>query len=258
MRLINLRTSCALLLLLLALSIAGLRLSEHVAYGQTCSSTNTAQVNKKGWTKGQTVTVYIDPAIQGDARRAIEQAFNNWNAANQSNNSNVSYTFSTTAPTSGTYFTVSYASQVTTSSGTPVRALTSTTSDSSDVTTSAATRLDQRMTNYDAVLETMSHEIGHPAGFGDCSSCAPSDSVMSLVPYEPNDPSTYNQAYGRATSPTACDNQNLQQTNYPTGSTGGGGGGGSTGCTNYYWLYYESYDGGQTWYLVDVQYAGCW
>lgn len=43
---------------------------------------------------------------------------------------------------------------------------------------------------------------------------------------------------------------------YPSSCYGGGGGGG--GCTPYYWNYYESHDGGQTWYLVDSSYAGCW
>ncbi len=43
------------------------------------------------------------------------------------------------------------------------------------------------------------------------------------------------------------------------GSGGGGGGGGGGGyCTPYYWVYYESYDGGRTWHVVDVSYAGCW
>ena len=39
---------------------------------------------------------------------------------------------------------------------------------------------------------------------------------------------------------------------------GGGGGGGGTYCTPYYWVYYESWDGGLTWEVVDISYAGCW
>jgi hypothetical protein len=41
---------------------------------------------------------------------------------------------------------------------------------------------------------------------------------------------------------------------------GGGGppGGGGHPCTPYYWVYYESMDGGMTWYIVDISYAGCW
>ena len=32
-----------------------------------------------------------------------------------------------------------------------------------------------------------------------------------------------------------------------------------TGCTNYYWVWYESDDDGETWYATgEVDYAGCW
>jgi hypothetical protein len=39
---------------------------------------------------------------------------------------------------------------------------------------------------------------------------------------------------------------------------GSGPGGGSQPCTPYYWVYYESLDGGYTWEVIDIQYAGCW
>lgn len=49
---------------------------------------------------------------------------------------------------------------------------------------------------------------------------------------------------------------------------GGGGGGSSKGgnietynyyeCTSYYWVLYNSWDDGQTWFEVDRWYAGCW
>jgi hypothetical protein len=38
----------------------------------------------------------------------------------------------------------------------------------------------------------------------------------------------------------------------------GGGGGGGGGCTEYWWVYYESYDGGLTYTEVSRSYAGCW
>ncbi len=43
------------------------------------------------------------------------------------------------------------------------------------------------------------------------------------------------------------------------GNSGGGGGGGymEAPCTPYYWVYYESWDGGKTWDAVDTMYAGC-
>jgi hypothetical protein len=94
-----------------------------------------------------------------------------------------------------------------------------------------------------------------------------------------------NDVIGRATTPTGCDNQQLQLTNYPncpgSGSyecaQSGGiwnestcfcephnlGGNGDVGgfeytCTPYYWYYFLSWDGGKTWQLVDYSYAGCW
>lgn len=44
----------------------------------------------------------------------------------------------------------------------------------------------------------------------------------------------------------------------PTPGTGGGGGYFYRHCTDYYWVYYESYDGGETWHAVRYDYAGCW
>jgi hypothetical protein len=266
----------------LAVLFAGLQASVPAAFSQTCGPNNTPQITRSGWQRHQTVTVYIDPAIQGDARLGVEQAFDNWNAANAANNSGVTYTVSATPPAAGTAsFTVSYANQIIGTNGSPVRAQTSTTLDANGVTTSAAARLDIHMTDFDAVLEAMSHEIGHPAGFGHCPTCTVVDSVMAQPPYDPNDPDTYNVAYGRPTSPTPCDNQTLQTNNYPycnpplgvvcvwdfaTCSCFQQGGGGfdppwddpGFECTRYYWVTYESWDGGQTWNPVDSVYAGCW
>lgn len=53
----------------------------------------------------------------------------------------------------------------------------------------------------------------------------------------------------------------------PNGGYYGGGGGGDGGgyygggggyCTPYYWNYYTSYDGGETWDYDYSEYAGCW
>src|SRR5436305_8166888 len=51
----------------------------------------------------------------------------------------------------------------------------------------------------------MAHEIGHPAGFGDCGACPPGSSVMTSTCCYSNSP----------TGPTACDNSKLMQSNYP-------------------------------------------
>jgi hypothetical protein len=51
------------------------------------------------------------------------------------------------------------------------------------------------------------------------------------------------------------------------GDGAGGGGAGKGGniqmpnsyeCTSYYWVLYNSWDDGKTWFEVDRWYAGCW
>ncbi|HEX8457285.1 MAG TPA: hypothetical protein VF656_08310 [Pyrinomonadaceae bacterium] len=44
----------------------------------------------------------------------------------------------------------------------------------------------------------------------------------------------------------------------PTATLTPGGGGGGYYCTEYYWVTWESYDGGQTWHEVNRAYVGCW
>ncbi len=158
--------------------------------------------------------------------------------------------------------------------------------DASGYTTSASTSLDPLVVDPAAVLEVMAHEIGHPAGLGDCPTCAATASVMGNGPPR----GEYNTVVGRPTTPSPCDSNKLQSADYPycnppvNGScviwdpnpctcnqyfgglggdpniypeTGGGGYGGYS-CTPYYWLYFTSYDGGETWQFDDISYAGCW
>lgn len=47
--------------------------------------------------------------------------------------------------------------------------------------------------------------------------------------------------------------------------SGGGGGDpiypenpGGSNCTPYFWVWYISYDNGETWQIADISYAGCW
>ncbi len=249
---------------------------------QTCTIQNSPQAYQPGWIKGADVQVYIDPAITGDQRNAVIDAFNNWNAANGSDgtNSGVDYTIVSSPPPAGSYsFTVN-STAPTTYPGT--RAETGTVTDAYGHTIGATTKLDPQVTNPDAIREVIAHEIGHPAGLDDCYSCATGDSVMGGY-WGGQD---YNEVIGRPTSPTNCDKHNLQASDYPycnppvntsdcqvwdpntctcSQYVGGGGGGGGEpgskyaldGCTDYYWCYFVSYDGGSTWQLYDVEYAGC-
>ena len=185
-------------------------LSSLTIKAQTCTSQNTPPINKAGWPQGATVQVFIDPAITGNLLDVTQQSFLNWNAANNGANGNgsgVTYQFVTSPPAPGTFsFTVTL--------GTPsggVRATTDTSVNSQLQSLTATTVVDSRVTDPFAFFEVMAHEIGHPAGFGECDSCASGDSVMGPGPPE----GQYNTVVGRPTSPSNCDNQNLKQVNYP-------------------------------------------
>lgn len=166
-----------------------------------CPSGHVAPVNKKGWPQGLTVSVYIDPAIIGFRRSSVVAAFNNWTQSRGQNGSNNIYSFVSQPPPAGTGFTVLNQQH---SSG--QRETTGTfPDDNTGYTMSATTYLSPTITNPAAVLEAMSHGIGHPAGFGDCDDCAPSESVMATRDRYNND----NDVIGRVTSPTPCDNAQL-------------------------------------------------
>lgn len=258
-----------------------------------CPTNGSPDVSNPGWIKGAEIKVWIDPNLSESAQRAVKQAFTNWQQANAGNNSGVTFKFVDLKPdiaNENNVYLVNNASQnIYDVNGGRIRAQTGI--DASVVngyTLSAETSLDPLMTNYDAVLETMVHEIGHPAGLDHCTGegCTKECSTQTPVveaPTEENVVEIFNKAYGRATSPTNCDNKILQQINYPycnppvncanydvntclcSDFTGGGTGGGTTYpdspgyyCTPYYWVYYESYDNGESWYMIDISYAGCW
>jgi hypothetical protein len=188
------------------------------AQTSTCSTATCqtlAPTDKPGWRQGQEVMVYIDPAIQGDTRSGIVDAFTNWQNNNGSggNRSFVTYTFVSSPPAATDYSFRIFSQAPTDNPG--ARAETEPFPDSNGYTQRAETFLDPRVTNRAAVTETMAHEIGHPAGFGDCKECAKCDSVMG--PFRSRqDIDYYNVVTGRPTAPTSCDNQKLQSVNYGT------------------------------------------
>lgn len=121
---------------------------------------------------------------------------------------------------------------------------------------------------------TFSHEWGHVWGMPDVApdECPGVNTVMRQTSSNQqlvNGNSGAQPALNRPVRPNDRDVNKARTTNQPTittGDNGDGGGGdyyGSGGgyydyCTPYYWVYYESYDGGNTWYEVDSEYAGCW
>lgn len=238
----------------------------HVEAQQTCTDQNSPKVMSAGFPRGKEVQVYIatspafEPGFNKDQADAIKLAFNNWQNANGANNSGVTFKFVDSIPPDGTYkWIVGYSTPTVTvgsrgESGVPVR-------DAAGNAQEAQTAIDPRVTAPAAITDVMAHEIGHPMGLDDCNdTCSATDSVMS----KGNPRADYwNGLSGRPTSPTNCDNQNLKTTNYPILLLQDGGGNppsdpGYPSCTPYYWLYYQSWDGGETWELVDVSYAGCW
>ncbi len=172
-----------------------------------CHEAAVAPINKDGWIYGTTVDVYIDPSIVGDRRSAIVAAFNSWSASASQNGSGVTYNTNVSQPPpAGTGYTVLNEDPLTPD----VRAGTQTFKDASGNTIGATTRLSPDMTDPAAVNESMAHEIGHPAGFDDCSSCSLTGSVMSLGNYGTN----FNLVLGRTTQPTPCDNEILYVNDY--------------------------------------------
>jgi len=248
-----------------------------VAQTPVCNIQNRPPVSGAGWVQGATVLVYIDPAILSPRREQVEQAFNNWTNNNSANGSFVTFTFINQPPAPNTGFTVLNQQHP---EGTREHTDTMI-NDNTGYSMSATTYLAPTLTNPPAVLEAMSHGIGHTFGYSDCDYCSPTSSIMATSQRYTND----NDVIGRATSPTACDSQQLQFVNYPRCSGTGSfdcaqagnfwneetctcephniGGSGDAGgfeytCTNYYWYRYESIDGGKTWKLAEVSYAGCW
>lgn len=138
--------------------------------------------------------------------------------------------------------------------------------------TAALTFLNPYITSCDALKFNLLHEIAHTLGLDDCDEYNPAadESVMyrpvSLNPGGGFTPADFNFVPSNAlTGLSDCDNQKIKSTgsyNTPLNGGGGeppgGGGGGVYYCTPYYWVYYESWDGGETWYVVDYWYAGCW
>ncbi len=88
----NKLTSSRLILIAAGLALVCL-FSHHTASAQTCPLGQSTPIEGLGFPPGYKVQVYIDPAITGDRRNSVVQAFNNWEAASFSNGSNITYEF---------------------------------------------------------------------------------------------------------------------------------------------------------------------
>jgi hypothetical protein len=230
------------------------------ANAQTCDSCPPPDTQTNTWAAGTQVTVNINPYFSQEQRDAVMQSFNNWQNSSR-NNTGITFTFTfNSTPISGanTY-------QVNLQTPNPPLGGGAARGETFQFPTSNNAHLDRAVTNIDpqvtdltALANLMAHEIGHTMGLQDCYTCCPNVTVMASPATSYNDTTT-----GRA-DPGFCDAATANQvTGSPMGDLGGGSGGGGGGyydypCTPYYWVYYESWDGGQTWELVDMWYAGCW
>jgi hypothetical protein len=120
------------------------------------------------------------------------------------------------------------------------------------------------------------HEFGHIIGIDDVGAdeCPGVNTVMRQSGSDAelvNGNSGAQPALNRPTRASNCDldkgrKEYNQGVNTITPLSGGGGPNDGTGgggyyyypCTPYYWVEYWSWDGGETWELMDVSYAGCW
>ncbi len=242
------------------------------------------------------VYVDIDVRIQGtDEARQIIAGIGSWNQRNQANGSGVNFIIGP-PPQTGTY-NVLHATNTTLTNPngsvnhtTVARTVpnrfdnaTSTLNDATiyfntggaladpDHPDTSGPYYDPTQSGYDSIFQKETeHETGHDMGLSDVDpTCQQSgQSVMNhaIVPGCPND-----NCGAKPLTVSQCDSDAVSTVpNYQPQPNGGGNppptyggnydsGGGGGGCTDYYWVWYESYDGGQTWYETgQVDYAGCW
>jgi hypothetical protein len=141
--------------------------------------------------------------------------------------------------------------------------------------TAAITFLNPNISSCEALRFNILHEIAHTLGLDDCESYnPPADQSVMFRPTCLNltsgcTPQDFNFVPSDArTNLSDCDNQKIKEAgtynpNLVNQQVGGGGGDPPQNpnyptCTPYYWVYYLSWDLGQSWEVVDVQYAGCW
>jgi hypothetical protein len=253
-------------------------------YGQTPSPCATTDQSSQAWAQDATVYYNLSNITDPQAKQKIQDALTAWDTANQSNNSGVR--FSSATPPAGAP-TISF--QVGGSNGSNAGHFDSTVNLSTGIIQSATVQIytegktpggnpifDKGQPGYyDMFLKIALHEIGHTMGLNDAAVptsgyCDQSDGATVMNGYC----GTNDSGGNLSTKVTDCDKNALNSSdspyppkmnNPPLGGGGGGGGdlGGGGGynyypCTPYYWVYYESWDEGRTWDMVDYSYAGCW
>ena len=254
--------------LMFGLSLANLLTEITPAYAQQnpCPQMNVGGNTSLTWPAGATVKVFFDSSISPERRAIYEEALNNWSRGNGQG-----VTFNFDAEHGQTIHSMSITDAIPNGDNSLRGQVVWQGWDANGVLQFVDIQMNPNVTDPTALRNAMSHEIAHNFGLNHTANGTHSNQTSS---------SLYNSTIGLndtttgAPGPTPCDNQTINST-YSSGGvryvappiiTGGGGGGGLDDgyyyyyepCTPYYWVYYESWDGGETWDLVDISYAGCW
>jgi hypothetical protein len=253
-------------------------------FAQTPCATPPVDTSHAVFRAGGTIWAQFDSTITADQRNQIRAGLSSWNDRNQANGSGVffqdhdvpgemgvdgvvTFTNGTLAP--GMISGETYDS--THPDGTIASMTITFNTQGATVTgvAGAAPYYNPTLAGYDSIFrKNTEHGIGHPMGLNDMPrpQTAGASVMNNAVPNCPND-NCGNEPVGV----TPCDGAAVSQVPYyapplipPPGGGGDSGtcnsycGGYYQPCTPYYWYYYESWDGGETWGLVDISYAGCW
>jgi hypothetical protein len=253
------------------------------SYAQCTGATPPVDTSHAIFRAGATVWVQFDSSISTDQRNQIMAGLGSWNTANERNGSGVFFqdhdtvgeipadavvTFTNGTLAAGTVSRETYDS---THPDGSIASMTITFNTQAATVTGmagGAPYYDASQAGYDTIFQkNTEHGIGHGLGLNDMPrpQTAGASVMNNAVPNCPND-----NCGNEPVSVSPCDSSGVSQVpNYaPPLPTGGGVDPGNTcnsycgyyyePCTPYYWYYYESWDGGESWELMDISYAGCW
>jgi hypothetical protein len=186
------------------MAIAFVYLTVNTVKAQSNCLSPGADPNGTSWPSGSEVHVNIDPlTLSPGEQDRVRSAFQNWQSSSGPNGNNSGVTFRFTYNTQfvsgpGTYQVLKGITQGGASTDASNR-------DANGMLVSANTIINSGMSDLDAVLYTMAHEIGHTFGLADCSPliCGNRGSVM-VNSYSLNDSST------GVAGPTPCDNEETE------------------------------------------------
>lgn len=216
------------------------------------------------WPAGATVKVFFDSSVSPDRMEIYKQALNNWSAGN---GQGVTFVFE--VETGQAQYSMSITDAIPNGDNSLRGQVVWQGFDGNGALQYVDIQMNPNVTDPTALRNAMSHEIAHNFGLNHATTHS-NQTASSLY----NTNNGLNDTTTGAPGPTACDRQTVNSIyaaggvryTAPTTTGGGGGGGGydpyyypSYYCTPYYWVWYESYDGGKTWHETgQVEYAGCW